>query len=226
MTGIAGTFATNVRWELRRLRRSQRIFLLAIPPVAGPVGSAIADLYLHVPSTGTAILLGLLITAGLAALVLLDLTALAVGEELALRAHLVSFPLPQRRSAALAGRLFVVVGGSSGAYAVGAGLVGVLGGALVAPGGVSAPLFDPAHLFLAVFGLLLGLAGVVAATAVMSQTASEALVAGVLAGVVFAALAGYLIVERTLSAYYPLLLGVGGLAALGWAVARYPDLEA
>jgi hypothetical protein len=225
VTGALTTFVTNARWEVRRLRRSQRGYLLLIPPVAGPIGSAAADLYLRIPSVATAQILGLLITGGLAALVLLDLTALAVGEELSLRAHLLSFPLPQSRSAALAGRLAVVVGGSAGAYAIGAAGVWFLGGALVAPGPAVAPLFLPSHLLLAMFGLLLGLAGTVAAAAVVTRTASEALVAGVLAGVVLASLAGYFVFQHTISYVFPVTVGLGGVVALLWVTERYPRLE-
>src|ERR1700683_2321963 len=122
----------NARWEVTRLRRSRRIWLLLIPAVAGPIGSTVADLYLHIPSPGTAAVLGLLITAGLAALVVLDLTALAVGEDLALRTQFLTFALPQRRVSALAGRLGLVVGGTLAVYGVGAALVSSLSATLIA----------------------------------------------------------------------------------------------
>jgi hypothetical protein len=225
MTGPGGTLLINARWEMRRLLRSQRIFLLLIPPVAGPVGSAIADLYLRIPSLDTALILGLIVTGGLASLVILDLTALAVGEELVLHAHLAFFPLPQPRGPALAGRLLVAIGGSIGSYALGAAGVWLLGGALVTTTAPVAPLFLPFHLLLSIFALLLGLAGVSAATAVVTRAASEALVAGVLAGVVIAGLAGYFVLLHTITVAFPLVVGLGGIGAIGWALARYPSLE-
>jgi hypothetical protein len=214
MSGAASTFVTNVRWEIRRLYRSQRIFLLLIPPVAGPIGSAIADLYFHIPSLDTALILGLLITGGLGALVILDLTA-----------HLVFFPLPQRRGVALAGRLFVVVGGPCGSYAIGAAGVWALGGALVSTTSTLPPIFIPSHLLLAIVALLLGLAGVAAAGAVVTRTPSEALVAGVLAGVVLAGVSGYFVFEHTISAAFPVVVAIVGACGLGWTLVRYPALE-
>ncbi|HEV8049993.1 MAG TPA: hypothetical protein VGP88_05320, partial [Thermoplasmata archaeon] len=110
MNETVSAMLRNARWELLRLRRSRRAWLLSIPAVAGPIGSGVADLVLRLPSPGTAAVLGLLITAGLAALVVLDLTALAVGEDLALRTHYLTFALPEPRAASLGGRLAVVVG--------------------------------------------------------------------------------------------------------------------
>lgn len=111
----------NARWEARRLLRSQRVFLLLIPPVAGPVGSALALLYFHVSSHPIALMLGLFVLGGLGALVTVDLCALTLGEELAVRAHLALFPLPQHRHEILLGRVAVVllaVWGVSLAWAV------------------------------------------------------------------------------------------------------------
>ncbi|MFI5415491.1 MAG: hypothetical protein ACHQ16_07565, partial [Candidatus Lutacidiplasmatales archaeon] len=166
----AAAAVTNARWEVTRLRRSRRVWLLLIPVVAGPVGSTIADLYLRVPSVGTAEVLGLLITAGLAALVLLDLTALAVGEDLALRTHYITFALPQPRGSALLGRLGVVVGGSLATYGAGAVLVLGLAGALVAATpGAPTPILVPSHLALGLLGLLGFLGGVTAAAGVVTR---------------------------------------------------------
>ncbi|MCI4345123.1 MAG: hypothetical protein L3J87_05820, partial [Thermoplasmata archaeon] len=120
MTEVLASWVVNARWELVRLRRSRRLWLLLIPPVAGPIGSAVADLYLRVPSPGTAAVLGLLITAGLAALIVLDLTALAVGEELGLRTHYLTLALPQGRAVSLAGRLGIVLLATLALYAIGA----------------------------------------------------------------------------------------------------------
>jgi hypothetical protein len=227
MSSGAATFAINARWELTRLRRSQRIWLLLIPPVAGPVGSAIADLYLKIPSQATALILGLLVTGGLGALIILDLTALAVGEDLTLRAHLTTFPLPQDRGALLGGRLAVVLGSSLGAYALGAAGVWILGGALVTTQpGAAAPLFPPAHLLLALPALLIFLSGVTAAAAVITRTAAQALVAGILAGVLAAGAASYFVFEHQLTALFPAVLAIVGLVGFAIALVQYPTLEA
>jgi hypothetical protein len=216
----------NARFESVRLRRSRRIWLLLIPPVAGPIGSAIADLYLKIPSVGAAQILGLLVAGGLTALILLDLTALAVGEDLGRRAHLTSFVLPQRRSSILLGRLIVPVGGCLLGYGIGAVTILASASVLVTPqAGAAGPLFSPVHLAFALVALFLFLAGVAAVVAVMTRSSSEPIVAGVLAGVVVAGLSGYLTFEGTLRATFPLLLGVAGLAALGYAFYRFELLE-
>jgi ABC-type transport system involved in multi-copper enzyme maturation permease subunit len=185
VSGEVAALVQNARWEVTRVRRSRTIWLLLIPVIAGPIGSGIADLYLQVPSSGTAEVLGLLITAGLAALVILDLTALAVGEDLALRTHYLTFALPQSRASALAGRLAVVVGGTLAVYGVGALGVFWLANALVSTSSTApAPILAPAHLVLGLVGLLVFLGGVTAAAGVITRSASQALVAGILAGVV------------------------------------------
>ncbi|HTT26130.1 MAG TPA: hypothetical protein VMH90_04110 [Thermoplasmata archaeon] len=225
MTSAGSALATNARWEVTRLRRSRRIWLLIIPVVAGPVGSAVADLYLKVPSAATAVILGALVTAGLAGLILLDLTALAVGEDLAARSSSFYFALPQPRAPMLAGRLLVVVGGCLAAYAIGAAAVWALGGTFTSATDLPRPpLFIPAHLLLAIPALLVFLAGVVAVAAIVTRTASEAIVAGILAGVVVAGGAGYLVSQGTIGAWFPVLLALAGLGALGWAIYAYPEL--
>ena len=225
MSGLTA-WAENARYEIVRLRRSQRIWLLVIPPIAGPIGSAVADLYLKIPSTATALLLGLMITGGLAGLILLDLTALAVGEDLGLRAHWTYFTLPQGRTALLAGRLTVVLGLGMAAYAVGALAIWGLGGTLITPGDARAPIFDPAHLAWAIPAFLLFLAGVTAAAAAYSRTSAQAIVAGVLGGVVGAGVTGDLLFQGQLTLLFPVLLALGGVGALGWAFYRYPQLAA
>jgi hypothetical protein len=224
MSGGLETFRLNAGWELTRLRRSQRIWLLLIPPVAAPIGSAIADLYLRIPSVATARILGLLIAGGLAGLILLDLVALAVGEDLTLRAHVTFFALPQGRRALLAGRLAVVLAGTLGAYALAAGGVWFASGALVTPTSLLQPIFDPGHLALAIPGFLVFLAGVTAAGAVYTRTAAQGLVAGVLAGVVVAGLTGYLLDLHEATALFPVLLAVAGAGAIGWTIEEYPKL--
>jgi len=224
MTGAMTTFTLNARWELTRLRRSQRLWLLLIPPVAGPVGSAISDLYLHVPSRATAQILGLLIAGGLAGLILLDLVALAVGEDLTLRAHVTFFALPQGRRALLTGRLSVVLAGAMGAYALAALGVWYVSGALVPADDLVRPIFDPGHLAIAIPAFLLFLAGVTAAGAVFTRTSAQGLVAGVLAGVVVAGGTGYLLDLHELTGLFPVVLAAAGAGAIGWTIAEYPKL--
>jgi hypothetical protein len=226
VTGLATDFARNAQWEWVRLQRSQRIWLLLIPAVAGPVGSAIADLYLRVPSPATAQVLGLLITAGLASLVLLDLTALAVGEDLALRTHFLTFALPQSRAAAIAGRLTVAVGGSLAVFAAGATLVVAFASVLVAPSpGALPPILVPSHLGIGLVGLLVFLGGVTAAAGFVTRSSSQALVAGVLAGVVVAGLGSLFLLEGRLSPSFPEALSLGGVIALGWTVVQFQRLD-
>ncbi|HEY6238382.1 MAG TPA: hypothetical protein VIZ68_04270 [Thermoplasmata archaeon] len=225
MSDTVRTLAVNARWEALRLRRSTRLWLLLIPPVAAPVGSAIADVYLRIPSQGTALVLGVLITGGLAGLVLLDLVALSVGEDLTLRSHLTFFTLPQRAAPMLGGRLLVAFGGPLVAFGLGAGAVWVLGGALVTPQPGALPIFDPVHLAVSTVGFLVFLGGVTSAAAVFSRSSSQGVVAGVLAGVVVAGLTGYLLVAGHLSALFPIGLAVVGFAAVGWTLYQYGRLE-
>ena len=227
MSGGLATLSNNAAWEVTRLRRSRRIWLLLIPVVAGPIGSAIADLYLRVPSAGTAQVLGLLITAGLASLVVLDLTALSVGEDLALRTHYLTFALPQSRVGALAARLGVVVGGTLAVYGVGAVGVMVFADALISSSPTAAaPILAPAHLALGILGLLVFLGGVTAAAGVVTRSASQALVAGILAGVVAAGVGSLFLLEGRLTTLFPELLALAGLAGFGWSLIQYGRLEA
>jgi phage shock protein PspC (stress-responsive transcriptional regulator) len=226
MSGEVAALVHNARWEVTRLRRSRRIWLLLIPIVAGPIGSGIADLYLRVPSSGTAEVLGLLITAGLAALVVLDLTALAVGEDLALRTHYLTFALPQPRVSALAGRLGVVVGGTLAVYGVGAVGVAWLAGALVSTSSTApAPILVPTHLAFGILGLLVFLGGVTAAAGVVTRSASQALVAGILAGVVAAGVGSMFLIESRLTTLFPVALAVAGLAGFVWCLVQYGRIE-
>jgi ABC-type transport system involved in multi-copper enzyme maturation permease subunit len=226
VNGGLGAIVHNARWEVIRLKRSRRIWLLLIPIVAGPIGSVIADLYLRVPSSGTAEVLGLLITAGLAALVVLDLTTLAVGEDLALRTHYLTFALPQPRASALAGRLAVVAGGSLAVY--GAGAIGVawLASALVSTTpNAPTPILVPAHLAVGLLGLLVFLGGVAAAAGVVTRSASQALVAGILAGVVAAGTGSLFLIQGRLTWLFPGALAVAGLVGFAWCLAQYGRIE-
>ncbi|MCI4324479.1 MAG: hypothetical protein L3K00_01130 [Thermoplasmata archaeon] len=171
-------------------------------------------------------MLGLLITAGLASLVVLDLSALAVGEDLALRAHSLTFALPQSRGSALAGRLLVVLGGSVGAYALGAVAVLSLAGALVpANSAAFGPILAPGHLALGISGLLVFLGGVTAAAAVVTRSAAQALVAGVLAGVVAAGVGSLFLLQGRLTAGFPVALAGVGLVALAYCLFQYSRLD-
>ena len=226
MTGPLSHVNASARWEVVRLVRSRRIWLLLIPPVAGPIGSAIADLYLRIPSAGTAEVLGLFITAGLAALVVLDLTALAVGEDLSLRTHYLTFALPQPRAAVLLGRVGLVLGATVAVYGAGALTVLALGGLLVSSVPLApAPILPASHLAVGLVGLLVFLGGVTSAAAVQTRGASQALVAGVLAGVLAGGAGSLLLLEGRLTAVFPGVLAAVGLAGFGWCLWRYARLE-
>ncbi len=226
MSGEGATLVHNARWEVTRLQRSRRIWLLLIPVIAGPIGSGIADLYLRVPSSGTAEVLGLLITAGLAALVVLDLTALAVGEDLSLRTNYLTFTLPQSRASALAGRLGVVVGGALAVYGVGVIAVAWLANALVATSSTApSPILVPAHLAFGLLGFLVFLGGITAAAGVVTRSASQALVAGILAGVVAAGVGSMFLIEGRLTALFPEALAAVGLVGFAWCLVQYGRIE-
>lgn len=226
MTSLGRALAANVRWELLRWRRSRRLWLLAIPPVAGPVGSAIADLYLRIPSVATAEILGLLITGGLGGLIGLDLAALSVGEELATREYLVTLSLPQSRGAAIAGRILPAVTAPIAAYALGAALVFLVAPATVAPAALApVPLFAPGHLALALVALLVFLGGVSAAGAVVARSSAQGLAAGVLAGVLVAGVVGLLVFQHEVTWFVPAGLAVGGVGSLGFAIDAYGRID-
>lgn len=227
MSGAGPAFLANVRWEVTRWRRSRRGWLLAIPPVAGPIGSTIADLYLRVPSVATAEVLGLLITGGLGALIAVDLAALAIGEELGSREYLVTLSLPQSRVAAIAGRLTPAVAGPLAAFAAGAGLLFLVAPATVAPAlSAPGPLFDPAHLAFATLALLFFLGAVSAAGAAVTRSAAQGLVTGVLAGVVVAALVGLQLFDRTVTGLTPLALALAGGISIVAAAIVYASVDA
>ena len=226
MSDATSAFVRNARWEVTRLRRSQRVWLFLIPAVAGTIGSGIADLYLHVPSIATAEVLGLLITAGLASLVALDLTALAVGEELGLRTHYLTFALPQPRVSALAGRITIVMVGVIGSYGVGVfGVQGLATAFVSAASTAPPPILVPSHLAIGIVGMLLFLGGVTAAAAAVTRSASQALVAGVLGGVVAAGIGSLFLIEGRLTPLFPLALAVAGLAGFAWCLVRYDHME-
>ena len=223
----------NARWEVVRLLRSRRLYLLVIPPVAGPIGSALAilDFGPLAPHGAplvhpTALVLGLFIVGGLASMVVLDLAALTVGEDLGRRAHLTAFSLPQARWEVLAGRFLVVMGAGLGAFVVGALLTWGLAGALVPPRSDDGyGLFDPTHLLEAMLALLFFLGAVTTQASVIARSASEALVAGVLAGVTVAGVAGYLLLQQQLTMELPAVLAGGGAIGLAWTFLRFERLE-
>ncbi|MDE1821135.1 MAG: hypothetical protein KGJ23_10440 [Euryarchaeota archaeon] len=223
----------NARWELLRLLRSRRIFLLVIPVIAGPIGSALAFFYFGkmepngaVLTHGTALMLGLFVTGGLAGMVMLDLSALSAGEDLARRSHVIAFALPQSRSSVLLGRLLVVFGATLGVFSVGALGVWPIAGAIVpALPSDPHPLYDATHLFLAMLSLLFFLGAVTLNASIITKSSSEALVAGVLAGVVTAAAAFYFTYLHQISLLFPEVLLVVGAVALGWSFLRFERLE-
>lgn len=218
--------AANLRWEFVRLVRSQRVFLLAIPPVAGPIGSVLAFLYLQVPSYGVAIMLGLFVTGGLGGLVVLDLSALSMGEELSRRSHLISWALPQARWEILFGRAALTLGASLGAFSLGALILWVLTGHLTFQGSaLSTAVLDPGHLFIGMLALLFFLGAITLCASVITRSASEALVAGVLGAVVTASIAGYFLLQHQLTMLFPVVLVVAGIVALAWAAIRLESLE-
>jgi ABC-type transport system involved in multi-copper enzyme maturation permease subunit len=214
----------NIRWEVIRLIRSRRVFLLSIPLVAGPAGSAIAFLYFHVQYEATAMLLGLIVTGGLSTLVMLDLTALTVGEELSRRAHFTFFTLPQERWAMLAGRIVVALGASIAVFALGAGLVSVLASALVPATGGTITI-NSAHMVEGIAVMLVFLGAVTLTASIITRSASEALVAGILSAVVTVAVAGYFLLQGTLTMLFPAVLGAAAVAAFVWSFVSYSALE-
>ena len=224
MSGGLETFRLNAGWELTRLRRSQRIWLLLIPPVAAPIGSAIADLYLRIPSVATARILGLLIAGGLAGLILLDLVALAVGEDLTLRAHVTFFALPQGRRALLAGRLAVGTGGHArGVHARRGGGLVRLGRArhsdLAAPADLrsgSPRAGDPR-----VPGVPRG--GHRGGRGLHAHRGAGAGGRGPCRRRRRRA-TGYLLDLHEATALFPVLLAVAGAGAIGWTIEEYPKL--
>lgn len=216
----------NVRFELLRLLRSQRVFLLILAPVAGPIGSAIAFVYFHVGLVGTARLLGLFVTGGLGAMVAIDYCALTVGEELYRRAHLTFFTLPQSRATILTGRLLVALGAPLGAFLLGGAEVWVLAGVLVTnQPGFPPTLLDPLHLYEALAVLMVFLGAITLTASIITRSASEAIVAGVLGGVVTVAAAFYFVFEHQISMEFPAALGLLAAVAVGWSLWRYEQLE-
>ena len=221
-----GSLRANLRWEALRWLRSQRLFLLTIPVVAGPIGSALAFLYFHVPDRSTALILGIFVTGGLSAIVVLDLASLMVGEDLSRRANLFHFTLPEPRWTILGGRLVLVLGAGLGAYAAGAAVVWGLASLLVpSPSGAPPPLLDPMHLAEGVAALLLLLGAATVTASILTRSASEALVAGVLSAVVVAAATGYLLLQGQLTMVLPLVLLLSALIAVGWSLVAYGRLE-
>lgn len=223
----------NARWEVLRWVRSRRIFLLVIPLIAGPIGSALAFLYFRhvqangtVLTNGTALLLGLFVTGGLSAMVTLDLAALSEGEELSRRSHLLSLSLPQSRAEVLGGRLMLVLGSTLAIFALAGALVWPIA-SLVVPVQPTdpAPLFPPFHLYEGILALLFFLGASTVTASIIARSASEALVAGVLAGVVTASAAGYLAYVHQITMVFPAVLVVVGAVALGWAFTRFEALD-
>lgn len=194
--------------------------------VAAPIGSAIAFVYFGVQLVGTARELGLFITAGLAGMIVIDLCALTVGEELSRKAHLTSFTLPQGRAGILGGRLLLLLAASLGVFLVGGLEVWALAGVLVHnQAGARPPLLDPLRLFEAMVLLLFFLGAITVCASIITRSASEALVAGILGGVVTAGGAGYFLLEHDISMAFPAALGLAAVAALAVSFERYEKLD-
>lgn len=220
-----GGFSASVQWEVTRWIRSRRVFLLVIPVVAGPVGSLLAFLYLRVGSSSTAGLLGILVVGALSGLVVLDLAALSIGEELSQRSHGPLLLLPVRRSALYAGRITAVLGGTLGAYGLGALLVLSLAERLVPGNGVSPIPLDPVHTALGMLALLFFLGAVTFVAALVTGRASEALGLGVLAGFSVSILLVYLLLERALTLAVPAGLALAGAATLLLGLRTYLRMD-
>lgn len=226
MTSVSQEFLAEASWEWRRWVRSQRVFLLLIPAVAGPIGTFASLEVLRVNSPGVGQVLGLAIVGGLGALVILDLSALSVGEELSRRASLLLFVLPQGRGAPLAGRVLLLLSAALVSVLVGSGIVLALV-PLVVPvtvGAAPAP-FNPLHVILGLVALLAFLGGVTLVASVVTRSAASALVAGVLAAVVTASGAAYLTYQHTLMMDFPEGLALGAVLAYAWAFDEYVRLE-
>jgi hypothetical protein len=77
-----------------------------------------------------------------------------------------------------------------------------------------------------IVGLLLFLGGITAAAAVVTRSASQALVAGVLAGVLAAGLGSLFLLEGRLTSLFPEAMAAVGVAGIVWCLWRYAQLEA
>ncbi len=218
-------FSASLRWEVIRWVRSRRVFLLAVPVVAGPVGSLLAFLYLKVPSSDTAGLLGVLVVGALSGLVVLDLCALSIGEELSRRSHGPLLLLPVRRSALYAGRATAVLGATLGAYGIGALEVLELAHLLVPGSGSQVLALEPVHVALGMLAFLFLLGAVAFVAALVTGSASEALGLGVLAGFSVSVLLVYLLLERALTLAVPAGLAVAGAATLLLGLRTYVRMD-
>ena len=218
-------FSASIRWEVTRWSRSRRIFLLTIPVVAGPAGSLLADLYLKVGSAPTAGLLGVLVVGALSGLIVLDLAALSMGEELSRRSHGPLLLLPVRRSALYAGRVTAVLGGTLGAYGVGALVVLLLAQRLVTGSGGPSIGLDPVHAALGMLAVLFFLGAITFVAALVAGSASEALGVGMLAGFSVSILLVYLLLERALTLAVPAGLALAGAAILVLGLRTYLRMD-
>ncbi len=220
-----GGFSASLRWEVTRWVRSRRVFLLTIPVVAGPIGSLFSFLYLKVGSSATAGLLGILVVGALSGLVVLDLSALSIGEELSRRSHGPLLLLPVRRSALYAGRATAVLGGSLSVYGVGALGVLYLADRLVPGSGENALGLNPVHVALGMLALLFLLGAVAFVAALVTGSASEALGLGILAGFSVSVLLVYLLLERALTLAVPAGLALAGAATLLLGLRTYLRMD-
>ncbi|MCI4328554.1 MAG: hypothetical protein L3J86_03110, partial [Thermoplasmata archaeon] len=91
--------------------------------------------------------------------------------------------------------------------------------------GAPTPILVPSHLALGLFGLLGFLGGVTAAAGVVTRSASQALVAGILAGVVTIGLGSWLLLERMHTPWFPVGLALAGIVGFGWCLAQYTRID-
>jgi hypothetical protein len=74
-------------------------------------------------------------------------------------------------------------------------------------------------------GFLVFLGGITAAAGVVTRSASQALVAGILAGVVAAGVGSMFLIEGRLTVLFPEALAAVGLVGFAWCLVQYGRIE-
>jgi hypothetical protein len=87
------------------------------------------------------------------------------------------------------------------------------------------PILIPGHLAVGAAGLLFFLAGVTAAAGIVTRSASQALVVGVLAGVVAAGVGTLFFIDDRLNSWFPVGLAAVGLLGFAWCFVQYGRME-
>ena len=101
-----------------------------------------------------------------------------------------------------------------------------LASAIVSPSTTASnPILVPAHLALGVVGLLLFLGGVTAAAGVVTRSAAQALVAGILGGVVAAGVGSLFLIQGRLTELFPWALAAVGLLGFAGCLIQYGRIE-